>query len=266
MRDKTWWTLGITVLILFFCVTNGYALDESVVATSKTFNSEKNYSVRAFFKSSPIASGEAIDGGDFFGTSEIGSLKSRDYDDIFDPGYGGGLEIAYRFNNWVSGLFGVAYDHFDGKSFSAGTFMFPLGITTSPFSAEVDDWDVVSFYAGGKLHFLGEKKKRGWDPYCRLDVGGVYLSDSDIKIKVKQNIPGGGVIKDQYKEDFLDSSLEFMFDVGVGLEYKFRGFAIFGEVRYQYHTSPDYNKIMGFDPDPEGLSTVPIVAGASFYF
>ena len=177
MRDRMWRTLGIVVFILFFCVANVYASEKVVVPISKTTNSVKDFSARAFFKLSPIVAGEAIDGGSFFNTSEIGSFKSRDYDDIFDPGYGGGLEVAYRHNNWVSGVFGVAYEHFDGESFSAGKFMFPLGMPL-PARAEVEDWDVVSIYAGAKLHLTGKKAEKGWDPYCRFDIGGIYLSDS----------------------------------------------------------------------------------------
>ena len=84
MRDRMWRTLGIIVFIMFFCVANVYASEEVVVPISKTTNSGKDFSVRAFFKLSPIVAGEAIDGGSFFNTSEIGSFKSRDYDDIFD--------------------------------------------------------------------------------------------------------------------------------------------------------------------------------------
>jgi len=265
MRDRMWRTLGIIVFIMFFCAANTYASEEVVVPISKTTNSGKDFSVRAFFKFSPIVAGEAIDSESFFNTPEIGSFKSKDYDDIFDSGYGGGLEVAYRHNNWVSGIFGVAYEHFDGESFSAGQFMLPLGMPL-PARAEVDDWDVVSIYTGAKLHLTGKKAERGWDPYCRFDIGGIYLSDSDIKIKVKANLPGGQVIEDRYKEDFLDSSFEFMCDVGVGLEYKFGNFGVFGEAKYQYHTAPDSKKVMGLDLDPEGLSTVPIIAGASYYF
>lgn len=265
MRDKMWRTLGIIVFIMFFCAANAYASEEVVVPISKTTNSGKDLSVRAFFKFSPIVAGEAIDSESFFDTPEIGSFKSKDYDDIFDSGYGGGLEVAYRHNNWVSGIFGVAYEHFDGESFSSGQFMLPLG-TPLPARAEVEDWDVVSIYTGAKLHLTGKKVEKGWDPYCRFDIGGIYLSDSDIKVKVKANLPGGQVIEERYKEEFLDSSFEFMCDVGVGLEYKFGNFGVFGEAKYQYHTSPDSKKVMGLDLDPEGLSTVPIIAGVSYYF
>ncbi len=157
-----------------------------------------------------------------------------DYRDAFDPGIGGGLELSWRFSNRLSLLGGIGYENYDGKTHQDISF---------------DDLKVIPLYLGGKFHVLPKDSR--WNPYVKMDVGGAHLSSVDISFMT-------------LKGRYWDSSWVFLFEVGGGVEYRFKKWGIGLEVLPRYLGKPD--SALSPPSDAKGSWTIPIRLGVSYHF
>jgi len=157
-----------------------------------------------------------------------------DYKDAFDEGIGAGLEMSWRFSNRFSLLGGIGFERYDGKTYKDISF---------------DDLKVIPLYLGGKFHFLPKDSR--WTPYAKVDLGMAHLSCVDISY---QSLKGG----------YWDSSWVFLFEVGGGLEYRFKKWGIGLEVLPRYLGKPD--SVLGRPSDAKDSWTIPIRLGVSYHF
>ena len=157
-----------------------------------------------------------------------------DYRDTFHSGIGGGIELSWRFSNRFSLLGGIGYENYDGKTYQGISF---------------DDLKVIPLYLGGKFHFLPKDSR--WNPYVKMDIGGAHLSSVDISF---QTLEGR----------YWDSSWVFFFEVGGGLEYRFKRWGIGLEVLPRYLGKPD--SVLGRPSDAKGSWTIPVRLGVSYHF
>ena len=170
-----------------------------------------------------------------FVSGEAGSGSGApDYKDAFDPGIGGGIELSWRFSNRFSLLGGIGYENYDGKTHQGISF---------------DDFEVIPLYLGGKFHFLPKDSR--WNPYLKVDLGGAHLTLVDISFMT-------------LKGRYWNSSWVFLFDVGGGLEYRFKKWGIGLEVLPRYLGKPD--SALGWPSDAKGSWTIPIRLGVSYHF
>jgi hypothetical protein len=170
-----------------------------------------------------------------FMSGEAGTGEGApDYTDAFDTGWGGGGEFAWRFCRWFSGVAGLGYEVFDGSTYQGISF---------------DDLEVVPVYAGGKFHLIPNAAP--WDLYLRLDLGAAYLSSVDIRY---------GALKGRY----WDSSWVFLFDAGVGTEYRWGPWGVSLDVKARYLGSPD--SALGKPSEADSFWTVPVTMGLNYHF
>ena len=127
-----------------------------------------------------------------------------DYKDAFGTGIGAGIELSWRFSNRFSLLGGIGYENYDGKTHQGISF---------------DDLEVIPLYLGGKFHILSKDLR--WNPYVKVDIGAAHLSSVDISFQALQG-------------RYWDSSWVFLFEVGGGLEYRFKQWGIGLEVLPRY--------------------------------
>ena len=157
-----------------------------------------------------------------------------DYTDLFDTGIGGSVELSWRFSNRFSLLGGIGYENYAGKTHQGISF---------------DDLKVMPLYLGGKFHFLPRDSR--WNPYVKLDIGGAHLSSVDVSF---EGLEGR----------YWDSSWVFLFEVGGGLEYRFKKWGIGLEVLPRYLGKPD--SALGQLSDARSSWTIPIRLGVSYHF
>jgi len=184
---------------------------------------EGKASVRLWGQGSPFISGEA-------GTGE----GAPDYSDAFDAGWGGGGEFAWRFCRWFSGVAGIGYEVYDGKTYQGISF---------------DDLEIVPVYVGGKFHLIPSAAP--WDLYLRLDAGAASLSAVDVSY---------GSLTGRY----WDSSWVFLFDAGVGTEYRWGAWGVSLDLKARYLGSPDSS--LGKPSEADASWTFPVVLGLNYHF
>jgi len=170
-----------------------------------------------------------------FISGEAGSGSGApDYHDVFGTGIGGGIELSWRFSNRFSLLGGIGYENYNGKTYQDISF---------------DDLKVIPLYLGGKFHILPKESR--WNPYVKMDVGAAHLSSVDISFMT-------------LKGRYWDSSWVFLFDIGGGVEYRFKKWGIGLEVLPRYLGKPD--SALGSPSDAKGSWTIPIRLGVSYHF
>ena len=170
-----------------------------------------------------------------FISGEAGSGQGApDYHDAFGTGIAGGIELSWRFSNRFSLLGGMGYEHYHGKTYQDISF---------------DDLKVIPLYLGGKFHIL--PKDSQWNPYLKLDIGGAHLSSLNISF---------GTLEGKY----WDSSWVFLFEIGGGLEYRFKKWGIGLELLSRYLGKPD--SALGFPSDDRASWTFTIRLGVSYHF
>jgi hypothetical protein len=157
-----------------------------------------------------------------------------DYTDAFDTGWGGGGEFAWRFCRWFSCVAGIGYEVYGGSTYEGLSF---------------EDLEIFPVYAGGKFHLIPNAAP--WDLYMRLDLGAAYLSSVDIRY---------GYLKGRY----WDSSWVFLFDVGLGTEYRSGSWGLSLDVKARYLGSPD--SALGRPSEADSFWTVPVVFGLNYHF
>jgi hypothetical protein len=156
------------------------------------------------------------------------------YDDAFNTGLGAGAELSWRFSNRLSGLAGIGYENWNGKSVEGISF---------------DNLKVVPVYLGGKFYFMSDRA--GWNPYLRMDVGAAHLSSVDVSYL---NLNG----------KYWDSSWVFLFDAGAGVEYRWGKWGASLEVRPRYLGKPDSQ--MGTPSNAGSSWSIPVVMGINYHF
>jgi len=156
------------------------------------------------------------------------------YNDALNAGLGIGAEASWRFSSRLSLLAGIGYENYAGSSHQGISF---------------DDLKVVPVYLGGKFHLTPDVHR--WDPYFRMSIGAAHLSSVDVSY---QGLKG----------KYWYSSTVFLFDVGIGVEYRWNRWGASMEIKLRYLGNPD--SAMG-SPSNAGHSwAVPIVFGINYYF
>ena len=163
-----------------------------------------------------------------------GAPEAPHYHDAFDTGIGGGIELSWRFCNYFSLLGGIGYENYDGKTYQDISF---------------DDFKVIPLYLGGKFHILPRDSR--WNPYVKVDAGAAHLSSVDISFMALE-------------ERYWDSSWVFLFDIGGGVEYRFKQWGIGLEVLPRYLGKPD--SALGRPSAAKSSWTIPIRLGVSYHF
>ena len=170
-----------------------------------------------------------------FISGEAGSGHGApDYHDAFGTGIGGGIELSWRFSNRFSLLGGIGYEHYNGKTYQDISF---------------DDLKVIPLYLGGKFHILPKDSR--WNPYLKVDIGGAHFPSVSISFMTLEG-------------RYWDSSWVFLFEVGGGIEYRFKKWGISLEVLPRYLGKPD--SALGKPSDAKGSWTIPIRLGVSYHF
>ena len=205
------------------CLVVSLALFLLLSLPVSVFAQEDNVSLRIWGQASPFISGEAGSGS-----------GAPDYDDAFDCGIGGGVEISWRFSNRFSFLSGIGYENYDGSSHQGISF---------------DDLEIVPVYAGGKFHIIPGDTR--WDPYLRMDIGAAYLSSVDVSYH-------------SLKGEYWDSSWVFLFDAGAGVEYRWNRWGASLDVKLRFLDEPD--SALGDPSEADSSWTVPVVFGINYYF
>lgn len=142
-----------------------------------------------------------------------------DWDDLYDNGIGGALEVTYRATPRVGLYIGGAYHLYRAKDITLDT-------PTGPVSGRFNDQELFSLYLGVKTYLLGAalpQKSGGIDPYLRADIGLSLFNDT--------NFNGSSV---------ADRSGELAFSVGLGVDLlTYTNFIFFLEAKYEDHGVPD---------------------------
>jgi hypothetical protein len=157
-----------------------------------------------------------------------------EYGDAFSEGLGFGAEFSWRFCRWFSALGGLGFERFDGKTYEGISF---------------GELKVFPVYVGGKIHLVEETSP--WDFYLRFDAGATRLSSVNVSY---------GAFRGQY----WDSSWVFLFDAGVGTEYRWDCWGLSLDVKARYLGSPD--PAMGDPSDADASWTLPVVFGINYHF
>ena len=147
---------------------------------------------------------------------EEGGMK---WSDLYDPGWGGALELSYRARPRLAFHVGGAYD-----SYSAKEVLLSTG--AGPVSGRFNDQKLLSLYIGVRGYLLGTdlpQKSGGIDPYLRADVGMTQFNGAAFN-----GVPDG------------QRSRAFAFSVGIGADLlTYSNFILFLEGRYEDHGTPD---------------------------
>lgn len=142
-----------------------------------------------------------------------------DWDDLYDNGIGGALELTYRATQRVGLYIGGAYHLYRAKDITLDT-------SAGPVTGRFNDQELFSFYLGVKTYLLGAalpQKSGGVDPYLRADVGLSLYNDT--------NFNGSSI---------ADRSTQFAFSVGLGADIlTYTNFIFFLEAKYEDHGVPD---------------------------
>ena len=212
MRRKRVYLAGIFVVSFYF-----------ILFPWRSLAADQDVSLHLWGQVSPFVHGEAGSG-----------PGAPDYKDVFDTGFGGSLELSWRFCNYFSLLGGIGYENYNGKTFQDISF---------------DDFKVIPLYLGGKFHILSKDSK--WNPYVRIDAGAAHLSSVDISFAGLEG-------------RYWNSSWVFLFDIGGGVEYRFKKWGIGLEVLPRYLGKPD--SALGRPSDAKSSWTIPIRLGVSYHF
>lgn len=167
----------------------------------------------------------------------VGNEEPRlKWSDIYEDGFGGGLEIGYRGIPHLTLHGGAAYDIFKGKN----VFLFlPAGRLSGKFS----DQKLLSLYIGAKLFLLhtpNPEQSYGANPYIRLDIGATFFEDVELgRIQLGRRSAALGA------------------GVGAGVDILFSTrFILFLEGRYQHFGQPDQAG--------ENFRAIPLSAGLRY--
>jgi|GEM_PF-1383928 len=156
------------------------------------------------------------------------------YDDAFSKGLGFGAEYSWRFCRWFSAVGGLGFERFDGDTCEGIAF---------------SELKIFPVYVGGKIHLV--EKASPWDLYIRLDAGAAHLSSVNVS---------HGAFQDRY----WDSSWVFLFDAGIGTEYRWDCWGLSLDVKARYLGSPD--PAMGDPSDADASWTLPVILGINYHF
>lgn len=157
-----------------------------------------------------------------------------EYKDAFSNGIGGGGEFSWRFCRWFSGVGGLGYEVYDGDTYQGISFT---------------DLKIVPVYLGGKFHLIRDHSS--WDAYLRADLGAAYISSVDVSYEF-------------LSVGYWNSSWVFLFDVGVGTEYRWGQWGASLDVKVRYLESPD--SALGKPSEAGSFWTIPIVLGLNYHF
>ncbi len=157
-----------------------------------------------------------------------------DYNDAFSAGLAGGAEFSFRFCPWFSGVGGVGYEVFDGDSYKDVSF---------------SDARIVPVYLGGKFHLISDDDPL--DFYLRTDLGAAYFSSVDVSV----NSMSG---------KYWDSSWVFLFDAGVGTEFRRGAWGMSLEAKARYLDAPD--SALGTPSEADSCWTFPVTIGLNYHF
>ncbi len=156
------------------------------------------------------------------------------YSDAFKCGLSMAAEISYHLNPSVSILGGIGYIRHSGDTYQ--------GI-------EFSNLDIIPMYIGMKYHF--RDTARTWTPYLRADMGMARFHSVDIAYLGKET-------------RYWDSSMEWMMDAGIGVEYRMNTMAWFIEAKALYMDSPSSDLPVYSEADPSW--SIPVAIGVTFYF
>jgi hypothetical protein len=174
----------------------------------------------------PFVSGDAAE------DPGVGDIP--EYQDAFEAGIGGRIELYYDFTPTIRGQFGGTYQVWGGDTFQ---------------DVEFDDLKMWAVYIGGKYRFLPGSAFR---PYLVADVGYANLDSVDV------TLPGGTL-------PYWDKTGTYFADAGVGAEFMVTpNVGIFLDVRGQIFGAPDEILTPTAKADP-GIS-VPVSVGVNINF
>ena len=156
---------------------------------------------------------------------------SPDFSDIFDASIGFGGELSKRYSDNFSSHVGAGFERASGNNYEGISF---------------SDLEIIPVYVGGKYQF--ESENAHWRPYLRMDIGAAHLSSVDTSYQG---------LKDRY----WDSSWEFLFDLGAGVEYRGEQWRLFFDVKYRYIGEPD--AALGEPSKADALQTMPVTFGVN---
>jgi len=143
-----------------------------------------------------------------------------DWNNLYENGVGGVLELTYRATQRIGLYLGGAYHLYKAKDF---TFSDP---PSPPISGRFNDQELFSFYVGAKAYLLGAalpQKSGGIDPYLRADVGLSLFNDTNFN-----------------GQSIADRSTQFAFSVGLGADLlTYTNLIFFLEAKYEDHGVPD---------------------------
>ena len=176
-------------------------------------------------------------GGESGPTTLVSDTK---YQDTFDTGYGGRLEIfADRSSGWRFCLGGI-YNQWKGAYFKGGEF---------PQGAQFDDFSLAGFYIGTKYRFNRASTVR---PYVLGNLGLVSLSSVDVTVNGN-------------KIAYWDQTYRDVLDLGAGIEYGLSPkTAIYVDIRLELFGKPD--SAYSFMAEATGGQALPISFGIDFRF
>jgi hypothetical protein len=156
------------------------------------------------------------------------------YQDIFETGQGGSVEIAYRPGQRFSYLLGVSQEYRHGETFREIAF---------------SNRKATMIFGGIKVHCAG--KASPWNPFLRADAGAVHASRITASYQ-------------NFESTYWESSWRFLLALGAGIEYRYGNWGASLEVKARYLDGPAAS--LGRASRPEASLSVPITAGIAYYF
>lgn len=199
-------------------------------------------------------------GGDA-GKFESGTFRLvPDISEVFRDGYSTKMEIGYLFDENYEFILGMGYSIFPGDS---ETMKSSEG---SVISLETENFNIIPIYVGFRIIF-GEEEQ-GLMPYIRVDAGMVWMDKVNARVSYQ---PHGSSSPTVFSTTWWDSSSSFMWDLGLGLEYRVKNFATFAQFMYRSFGKPDSAvsaPLSGVVISADGTSWSPLVLsfGVSYYF
>ncbi len=185
----------------------------------------------------------AISGGPIVTMIASGEISNEDsppeYADLFEPGWGVGLDGMIAINKYFRAGLGFSVNMFEGDELNGN---------------DVGKWWASPVMLGAQLFPLGSGGKLP-RPYIRVDGGGIFYS----AVSVDQ--PGSEVDNTLFR-----TSTTYAADAGLGLEWLFtKHWGAFGEARCLLGGNP----VGGGDfsiHDPDNVGFVPVRLGVIYAF
>ncbi|MBN1418524.1 MAG: hypothetical protein JXP34_07075 [Planctomycetes bacterium] len=179
--------------------------------------------------------------------------------DIWENGFGGGVEVTADANPFLGVQAGIGYEYFGADDLT--------GPTGDVF--EVDDMHLMPFYVGGTARLPFWVNWAKWSE----DQDRQTLPDSPIgpALYVKGNVGGAWLFNpvDVYssaileKHKGLDRQIFPLFEALAGIEMRIKGIGLFAEGGYRYMIITNTSNLDGFSPQE---MTGPMVrAGIAIY-